>query len=156
MNDLYIKALSADELRLLTRLFKYKNAENMIKENAENIASGAIEIFGLFKNGKLIGELRVKYRSEDKREAVIGKRAYLYAFRIHKKYQGEGLGKQLLNSVINIVADKGCREFTVGVEDDNKRAIHIYKSNGFDKIIARKYEEYEGCGYAYNLYLKRL
>ena len=58
-----------------------------------------IDIFVLLENGKLIGELRAKYVSEDKRFAVKGKRAYLYAYRIHKKSQGRGLGKLLLEKV---------------------------------------------------------
>ena len=46
-------------------------------------------------------------------------------------------------------------EFTVGVEDDNHRAIHIYKDFGFNEIIARIHEEYQGEGYDYNLYLNK-
>lgn len=34
-------------------------------------------------------------------------------------------------------------------------AIHMYQSMGFTEVIARKYEEYQGDGYEYNLYLRR-
>ncbi|HIZ11633.1 MAG TPA: GNAT family N-acetyltransferase [Candidatus Eubacterium faecavium] len=88
--------------------------------------------------------------------AIPGKRVYLYAFRILKKYRGEGYGKYLLQEEISKLYAEGYSEFTVGVEDNNERAIHIYKDFGFDNRIARKYEEYEGYGYEYNLYLKTM
>lgn len=66
------------------------------------------------------------------------------------------LGKLLMKTVLDTLAAEGYSEFTVGVENDNDRALHIYKSFGFSEIIARKYEEYQGDGYEYNLYLKRL
>ena len=88
------------------------------------------------------------------RMAAKGRRVYLYAFRILPEYQGKGLGKYLLNSVIQNLSDMGYSEFTVGVEDDNSKAIHIYKSFGFSEIIARKKEKYQGYAYEYNLYLR--
>lgn len=154
MNDLCVRALSVNELTLLPKLFRYKDIKKMIKENTENIQNSTVEIFGLFINGRLIGEIRAKYKSSDVQEAVYGKRVYLFAFRIHKKFQGKGYGTYLLQSVLNILLNRGYYEFTVGVEDDNIRAKHIYSNFGFDKIICRKYEEYEGYKYQYNLYLK--
>ena len=157
MINLTIKTLLPCELPLLTKqLFKYIDIDNMIKENAERMKNGEINIFGMFKGSHLIGELRVKYESEDEREAIPGKRVYLYAFRILKKYRGKGYGKYLLQEVISKLYAEGYSEFTVGVEDDNERAIHLYKDFGFDNRIARKYEEYEGYGYEYNLYLKTM
>lgn len=73
---------------------------------------------------------------------------------LHEDFQSRGLGKYLLENVINYLEEKGYSEFTIGVEDDNERAIHIYKKLGFDEIIARKREEYQGDAYEYNLYLR--
>lgn len=56
---------------------------------------------------------------------------------------------------LHILTDQGYTEFTIGVEDENERAIHIYHSFGFCKVIARKEEEYQGDHYEYNLYLKK-
>lgn len=94
------------------------------------------------------------YKNEDNQFAIEGQRAYLYAFRIDKKHQGKGCGKYLLAYVLDYLKAKGYTEFTVGVEDDNVKAIHIYNSFGFNDVIARKTEEYQGDSYEYNLYLK--
>ena len=126
----------------------------MIKQNELDMKGGNIDIFVMFDDDRPIGELHTAYESDDER-AVKEKRAYLFAFRIHEDYQGRGYGKQLLQSVIETLNEKGYTEFTVGVEGDNVRAKHIYNSLGFTELIARKYEEYQGYGYEYGLYLRR-
>ena len=153
--DCTIRKITAEELPMLTELFDYNDIDEMITNNTHLIESGISDIFILLRENKLLGELHVKYESDDPMEAIRGKRAYLYAFRIHEDHQGKGLGKLLLRNVMNRLSEAGYSEFTIGVEDDNLRAIHIYKSFGFSEIIARKYEEYQGDGYEYNLYLKR-
>ena len=152
--DHTVRKIAVEELPMLTELFDYNNISEMIEENTCLIENGTDDIFILLNEDKLLGELHVRYESADIREAAKDRRAYLYAFRIHMEHQGLGLGKFLLRTVINLLSESGYSEFTVGVEDDNSRAIHIYQSFGFKEIIARKYEEYQGDSYEYNLYLK--
>ncbi len=150
-----VRKLKITELPLLTQLFNYKNVDEMIAENTRDIETGIIDIFALFDGDKIIGELRVKYISDDNRFAEKGKRAYLYAFRIHKKYQGKGLGNFLLENVLNILQENGYSEFTVGVEDDNLKARYMYEKHRFTEPIARIKESYQGDSYEYGLLLKR-
>lgn len=154
-NDHTVRKITIEELPILTELFDYNDVSDMIEKNTHLIESGASDIFILLHEEKLLGELHVKYESEDPLEAIRRKRAYLYAFRIHKDHQDMGLGKFLMKTVIDRLSESGYSEFTIGVEDDNQRAAHIYRSFGFNEVIARKYEEYQGDGYEYNLYLKR-
>lgn len=152
---LYVKALKINELDLLFQLYNYNNPYEMIAENINDISKKRIDIFGLFHEDKLIGEIHTAYNHNDTRFAEKNKRAYLFAFRIHKNFQGKGYGQFLINEVISILAEKGYSEFTVGVEDDNKVAMHIYSKLGFTKLIERINEEYQGDCYEYGLYLKR-
>ena len=125
-----------------------------MSKTQKNLKTGLLIFFGLFDGDKIIGELRVKYISDDNRFAEKGKRVYLYAFRIHKKYQGKGLGNFLLENVLTILTENGYSEFTVGVEDDNARARYMYEKNGFTEPIARIKESYQGDSYEYDLLLK--
>ena len=154
MKKIVVKKLNTKELPLLSKLFHYKNLDEMITENTQLIENNEIDIFALFIDSNLIGELRVMYSNEGNQFAIEGQRAYLYAFRIDKIHQSKGYGRYLLAYVLNDLKAKGYTEFTVGVEDDNARAIHIYKLFGFNDVIARKTEEYQGDRYEYNLYLK--
>ncbi|MBQ8763244.1 MAG: GNAT family N-acetyltransferase [Clostridia bacterium] len=151
-----VRKLKTTELPILTQLFSYKDIDDMINENTRNIENGVIDIFALFDNDKLIGELHIKYDNEDKDFAEKGKRAYLFAFRIHKDYQGKGLGSYLLKTVINELTNNGYHELTVGVEDDNPRARYMYKKHGFVHLIARIKETYQGDSYKYDLLLKKI
>lgn len=150
-----VRKLKTIELPILTELFNYKDIDDMITENTRNIENGIVDIFALFDNDKLIGELHVKYDNEDKSFAEKGKRAYLFAFRVHKDYQGKGLGSYLLETVIDELTNNGYHEFTVGVEDDNIRARYIYIKHGFSQPIARIKETYQGDSYEYDLLLRK-
>lgn len=149
-----VRTISADELNLLFQLFGYNNPDEMIAENTRDINDCKIDIFGLFQENRLIGEIHAAYIHDDERFAIRNKRAYLFAFRIHKYFQGKGYGQFLMNEVISKLAEKGYSEFTIGVEDDNGTAIHIYSKLGFTQFIGRMSEEYQGDSYEYSLYLK--
>lgn len=95
------------------------------------------------------------YESDDESFAVRGRRAYLFAFRVRQDFQNKGYGTYLLKEVLSVLKKSGYCEFTVGAEDDNFRAKHIYQALGFDEILLRKQEEYQGDFYEYDLYLKR-
>lgn len=150
-----VRKLKTTELPILTQLFNYKDIDDMIMENIRNIENGIVDIFVMFDDDKLIGELHVKYDNEDKDFAEKGKRAYLFAFRIHKDYQGKGLGSYLLETVIDELTNNGYYELTVGVEDDNIRARYMYEKYGFIKPIARIKETYQGDDYEYDLLLRK-
>ncbi len=151
-----IKKLTVRELDILTELYDYNDVEQMLLENAENIRNGSIDIFVLYNvEGTAVGELHVMYESDDESFAVRGRRAYLFAFRVRQDFQNKGYGTYLLKEVLSVLKKSGYCEFTVGAEDDNFRAKHIYQALGFDEILLRKQEEYQGDFYEYDLYLKR-
>jgi len=159
--NIAIRPLEAAELPLLPRLFDYNDADAMIRDNRRRIEAGTLDIFALFADGILTGELHVSYADDAPAEstgaaAVIpGVRAYLFAFRVHKDAQGRGLGQSLLTHVLDALYRRGYREFTVGVEDDNSRARHIYEKFGFTERIARCAETYQGDSYEYDLLIRR-
>lgn len=150
-----VEKLAVHDLYALTQLFDYHDVEQMISKCTHDIQNGIIDIFVLYYKGVLLGELHVMYESEDENYAVRGRRAYLFAFRVRKEFRNKGYGTHLLKTVLAILKEDGYYEFTVGVEDDNPRAIHMYKSLGFSELVLRKQEEYQGEAYEYNLYLKR-
>lgn len=155
INTMKIEKLAVHDLYRLTELFAYNNVEQMIAECTRDIQNGRIDIYVLYENDVLIGELHVMYENEDENFAVRDKRAYLFAFRVRKEYRNKGYGTRFLKAVLTRLIEDGYYEFTVGVEDDNSRAIHMYQAQGFTELLLRKQEEYQGDAYEYNLYLKR-
>ena len=95
-----VRIINTAELNLLFQLCDYNNPGEMIAENTRDITEGKIDIFGLFQENRLIGEIHAAYVHDDNRFAVKNKRTYLFAFRIHKDFQGKGYGQLLMNKVI--------------------------------------------------------
>ena len=155
MPDLTIRPMTASELHALTALFDYNDVPAMIAENTRLIESGDFSIYLLFEDGELIGELHVTWRSDDPLAAVDGQRAYLSAYRIREERQGLGYGQFLLSGVIEAIEARGYREITIGVEDGNLRAKHLYRKYGFTEFVARRSESYQGDSYEYDLLLRR-
>ena len=150
-----IEKLEVHTLGVLVELFEYNDVEQMISECSHDIQNGIIDIFVLYDKGIVVGELHAKYESDDENFAVRGRRAYMFAFRVREDFQNKGYGTYLLKEVLALLKENGYTEFTVGVEDDNLRAIHMYQSMGFNQFLLRKQEEYQGDSYEYNLYLKK-
>ena len=150
-----IEKISVEDLHILTELFEYNDVEQMVSDCSHDIQNRIIDIFVLFEKDVLVGELHVMYESDDENYAIRNRRAYLFAFRVRDSFQNRGYGTYLLKSVLAVLTENGYIEFTVGVEDENFRAIHMYQSLGFKEILLRKQEEYQGDTYEYNLYLKK-
>ena len=153
--SLTLRSMSASELSALTALFDYNDVPAMIAENARLIESGEFSIYLLFEDDELIGELHVTWRSNDPLASIDGQRAYLSAFRILDERQGLGYGQHLLRGVITAIEARGYREITIGVEDDNSLAKHIYAKFGFTEFVERRQESYQGDIYEYDLLLRR-
>ena len=128
---------------------KYSN------QRLKQLSDKEIDIYVIEYEGEFIGELTVNYISHElKYETIPNIRVYLEAFRIDKKYQGKGLGQKLIEYTINDLKENGFKEFTIGVEEDNEKAKHIYFKYGFTKPIDYgKGDEFDPT--EYTLYLKR-
>lgn len=114
-----------------------------------------IDLYVIEKENSFIGELTVNYLSHNLlAEAITNIRVYLEAFRISKYYQKKGFGQELLKYAINDLKEKGYTEFTIGVEEDNQIAKHIYNKLGFIEKIDKGYgNEFDPS--EYTLYLRR-
>lgn len=129
---------------------EYYNLRMLDYDNKES------DTYIIEENNKILGELTVNYVSHDlDKEALRGVRAYLEAFRIIKEMQGKGLGQQLIKYAINDLISQGYKEFTVGCEEDNKNALHIYNKLGFTTKIQHGYgDKFDPS--EYDLYLKKI
>jgi len=115
-----------------------------------------IDVFVIEDNENFLGEITVNYKNTAlETETIPNKRVYLEAFRLDKKYQGQGLGQKLINYCIDDLSKTGYTEFTIGVEDDNEIAKHIYFKLGFNEAIDKGHgDEFDPS--EYTLYLKKI
>lgn len=115
-----------------------------------------IDVYVIELNNIFIGELSINYISHDIiSETIPNQRVYLQAFRLDKKYQRLGLGQRLIQFALSDLEQQGYTEFTIGVEDDNEIAKHIYFKFGFTEAIDRGYgDEFDPSDYT--LYMRSI
>lgn len=149
------RKINLDELDKLKDLYDYENYEEFKQKITADILNKVKDLYVISEGEKIIGEIKVTYKSDMPNQTIPNVRVYLYAFRIHKDYQNKGLGQKLFAFVINLLENKGITEFTLGVEDDNEKAKHIYEKFDFTEIIDRQSETVKGRTYEYNLLLRK-
>lgn len=64
---------------------------------------------------------------------------------ISPQHQGKGLGCRLLQGVVALARDRGCRNFFLEVRASNTRALRLYATQGF-RTIARRRDYYPAHG----------
>ena len=58
----------------------------------------------------------------------------IYAIGVLPEYQSQGIGTRLVNSICNILKDKGCKKLFLHVRVGNKEGIKFYQRLGFFEI----------------------
>ena len=87
----------------------------------------------LYRDGKLAGYLKL---NESPAQTDIHDEQSLEIERIHvsKEFQGEGLGRCLMNEAISIAAQRKKKYVWLGVWEKNDKALRFYRRSGFYQI----------------------
>lgn len=130
--------------------FKYR------EKRRQEFARKEIDVYVIEVDHIFVGEISVSYVSHDlTSETVPYQRVYLQAFRVDGKYQGTGLGQKLLQFALSDLEQQGYTEFTIGVEEENERAKHIYDKFDFTEAIDKgRGDEFDPSDYT--LYLRKV
>lgn len=98
------RKIKIEEFEKLKKLFP-DNEEMWIKykkKRLEQFEQEEVDVFVIENDKKFIGEITVNYKSHQlETETIPNRRVYLEAFRVDKKYQGQGLGQKLINYCID-------------------------------------------------------
>lgn len=90
-------------------------------------------------NNEFIGEGALVLEKKD--YTIPNKRIYLSRLIVKKEYRNNKIGTQILDYLINKSKEWGYSEISLGVDCDNKSAIHLYRKKGFE-IYEHSYDEY--------------
>lgn len=80
--------------------------------------------------GQPLGTLRLDYHDGE---------AGIYGFVVHTEYRGRGYGRMMLEYIIRQLHDEGIKAITLEVEVENKNAIGLYSSCGFETVTTYDY-----------------
>ncbi|MDR0905324.1 MAG: GNAT family N-acetyltransferase [Oscillospiraceae bacterium] len=148
--------ITVSEIPKLAELFTAFDNDALIAQRREEIESGEADIFLFERDGRPVAEITAYYYDTDGDYdfAESGKRAYFSALRVLPEFQGCGLAQSLTTQVLAELRKSGYTEATIGVEDDNDIAKHIYGKLGFTTFVKRCSETFQVDTFDFNLYLK--
>lgn len=116
---------------MFSRWYKFHTSDFF----AENLQSGNAEFWAIDLNGSIIGELYLFKRLDDRDFADGETTAYLYGFYIDEAYRGRGMGKRLMNRVLERLCELGFQYATLGVEPDRQENVRLYTKMGFTEEV---------------------
>ena len=61
-----------------------------------------------------------------------GMRAQIEGVRVDETYRGQGLGKQLINHIVDVAKNKGCHMVQLTTNKLRPNAIKFYENIGFE------------------------
>lgn len=95
----------------------------------KQVACGIRDSYLMKYKGAYIASCDLVYDYGEYTEADI--KVYLSRLIVKKEHRNKGIGQNLLKYMIALCKEKGYRQITLGVDTDNKNAVHIYKKFGF-------------------------
>lgn len=117
-----------------TYLAKAFNEEQLLKELANELS----EFYLIYVGGEVAGYLKVNI-SEAQSENMGDTTLEVERIYIRNRYQGQGLGKHLMNKAIERATAQNKQSIWLGVWEKNEAAIGFYQKAGFIKTGAHAF-----------------
>jgi diamine N-acetyltransferase len=153
--NLKVRTIKAEEVNKLSHLYNDASNPLFMKSRKEKILSGIQDIYVLEFDNNIIGEVSVIYNDIRESFTIKNQRVYMEGLRVEKKHQGKGYSQIFINRVIEDLEKKNYKEITIGVEDDNLNARHIYKKLGFTNFVKREPGD-KHAPQGYDVWLKKV
>ena len=106
---------------------------NMDKEDVENSfiqqGNNFISYMAILKE-EIIGKVHI---------SIINKEGFIYGFGVIPVFRGKGYGREVLLATLDILKEKGADNIFLEVESQNKNALGLYESRGFEEVAVMDY-----------------
>ena len=129
-----MRHLQVSDIDSVVALEKLSFPHPWSKQNFLDSLSANDECWVMLLDGELIGHGVMTVVCED---------ATLLNIAVMPKYQGCGLGKRLLNFLLDVVVQQGAKSCFLEVRPSNENAIALYRNFGFN-IVGRRKNYYPG------------
>ncbi|MBO4473747.1 MAG: ribosomal protein S18-alanine N-acetyltransferase [Clostridiales bacterium] len=81
------------------------------------------------KTGELVGYYALQYVLDEAEIAIIA---------VKRKYRRQGLGRYLLDRIVEWAKEKEITKIHLEVRSENEAAVHLYRTYGFEEVGRRK------------------
>ena len=129
-----IEPLMSDEYPKCSNIWDMKS-QPLADKWLDEIKSGNRLVFVYKMGGEFIGEGALVLDTGDSDYTVVDKRVYVSRMIVKKEYRNRGIGSEILEFLISKAKAMGFVEMTIGVDKDNKNALHLYRKYGFNEVL---------------------
>ena len=130
-----IKTLAVEDFPRCAELWDLKKQRTLAERFYSELQSGNRVTYVCEDEGALLGEISLVFKMEESDYTIAGKRAYVSRLVVKKEHRRKGIGKALVEYVIEQAKQMGLRELTIGVDLDNFAALRLYTKAGFDRVL---------------------
>ena len=81
-------------------------------------------------NGEIIGKIHI---------SITNNEGFIYGFGVLPDFRGKGYGREILCSALDILKKKQVDNIYLEVATENKNALGLYESCGFEEIFVMDY-----------------
>ena len=135
-----VKKIDVSQFDKCSNIWNLKNSPYTDQfRNELSIGNRETYVFGI--GDKFIAEASFVFSHKEKGYTSPNKRIYLSRIIVKKEYRNIGLGKMMLNFMVERAREMGYSEITIGVDCDNHSALHIYKKAGFKRFETAQDEQ---------------
>lgn len=127
--QLDVRDLTLDTFRTCIDLKVAPGQERFVASNLYSVAESAVRPdtwpLVVYSGDEMVGFVMVS------REPETG-RFWIMRLMIAATHQGRGLGRATLDATVALIIERHhCQEIYLGVDEDNRVAMHLYKDYGF-------------------------
>ncbi len=134
------KQIDISEFEKCNNIWDIKNCP-FTEQFKDELISGNRETYVLEINNQFIAEASLVFYHSENGCTIPNKRLYLSRLIVKKEYRNRGIGKAMLDYMIAKAKDLGYEEISIGVDNNNLSAIHIYENAGF-KVFENAEDKY--------------
>ena len=108
-----------------------KKYPDRTEEWYREILDGSREVFIYSIDGEFIGEIALFEKKSDSDYYIPGNRIYISRMIVKKEHRNKGIGGTLIDFICDFAKNKGFSEISLGVDNVNMSARHLYAKKGF-------------------------
>jgi ribosomal protein S18 acetylase RimI-like enzyme len=132
MNQVFIRQANKDDLSGLEWNGEYVHFRRLFADAYTLVQQDKAIIWIAEENGLgLIGQCFVSLKGNRPELADGVVRAYIYGFRIKPQYRNLGIGARMMLTVEDDLKQRGFRQITLNVGEDNDAARRFYNRHGY-------------------------
>lgn len=117
----------ADDKKILTMVEEFRSYSSKLDSVRQMLEKDMNYMIACIDNEKIIGfVLGYELQRYDGKNNMM----YIHEVEILEEYRGKGIGKRIMNKLIDICQSKNMSKAFVITNKSNKRAVHLYESTG--------------------------